>query len=116
VEALIDFGEGEDIEEGVFEQGTLVLTSRSSAYAKTCLARAEAKALLSQIQRHLSDNRRGELVRSGIKMAIFGPPNAGKSSLFNYLGPSLPFFSSPSSNIANVVLTMVFIQQTVQHQ
>ncbi|KAF8164309.1 GTP-binding protein TrmE N-terminus-domain-containing protein [Pholiota molesta] len=68
VEALIDFGEGEDIEEGVFEQ-----------------ARAEAKALLSQIQIHLSDNRRGELVRSGIKMAIFGPPNAGKSSLFNYL-------------------------------
>ncbi|KAF9475886.1 tRNA modification GTPase TrmE [Pholiota conissans] len=68
VEAVIDFGEGEGIEEGVYEQ-----------------AKAEASALLSQIQKHLSDNRRGELVRSGIKMAIFGPPNAGKSSLFNYL-------------------------------
>ncbi|KAF5320663.1 hypothetical protein D9619_001193 [Psilocybe cf. subviscida] len=68
VEALIDFGEGEDIEEGVYEQ-----------------AKVEATALLSRIQKHLSDNRRGELVRSGIKMAIFGPPNAGKSSLFNYL-------------------------------
>ena len=43
-------------------------------------------SLLSQIQKHLSDNRRGELVRSGIKMVIFGPPNAGKSSLFNFLG------------------------------
>ncbi|KAJ3512923.1 hypothetical protein NLJ89_g3247 [Agrocybe chaxingu] len=68
VEALIDFGEGEDIEEGVYDR-----------------AKAEASTLLSQIQGHLADSRKGELVRSGIKMAIFGPPNAGKSSLFNYL-------------------------------
>ncbi|KIM42801.1 hypothetical protein M413DRAFT_26792 [Hebeloma cylindrosporum] len=68
VEALIDFGEGEDIEDGVYEQ-----------------AKIEASHLLAQIKNHLSDNRRGELVRSGIKMTIFGPPNAGKSSLFNYL-------------------------------
>ncbi|KAF8164832.1 tRNA modification GTPase TrmE [Crassisporium funariophilum] len=68
IEALIDFGEGEDIEEGVYDQ-----------------ARSQVVALLSQIQAHLSDNRRGELIRSGIRMAIFGPPNAGKSSLFNYL-------------------------------
>jgi tRNA modification GTPase len=86
VEALIDFGEGEDIEEGVFEQGMFTLILLFSTYANSCVARAEVKALLSQIQTHLSDNRRGELVRSGIKMAIFGPPNAGKSSLFNYLG------------------------------
>ncbi|PPQ83643.1 hypothetical protein CVT25_006249 [Psilocybe cyanescens] len=69
VEALIDFGEGEDIEEGVYEQ----------------VAKVEASELYSTIQKHLSDNRRGEVIRSGIKMAIFGPPNAGKSSLFNYL-------------------------------
>jgi tRNA U34 5-carboxymethylaminomethyl modifying GTPase MnmE/TrmE len=49
-------------------------------------ARSQATTLLSHIQKHLSDNRRGEVVRSGIKMAIFGPPNAGKSSLFNFLG------------------------------
>jgi hypothetical protein len=28
VEALIDFGEGEDIEEGVYEQGVLLLSFR----------------------------------------------------------------------------------------
>ena len=53
------------------------------------LARAEASSLLEEIERHLSDGRRGELMRSGIKITIFGPPNAGKSSLFNYLGTYL---------------------------
>ncbi|KDQ21083.1 hypothetical protein BOTBODRAFT_183736 [Botryobasidium botryosum FD-172 SS1] len=68
VEALIDFGEGEDIEEGVYQQ-----------------ARDLTLNLREKINGHLSDNRRGELVRSGIRIAIFGPPNAGKSSLLNFL-------------------------------
>ncbi|KAF8897157.1 tRNA modification GTPase TrmE [Infundibulicybe gibba] len=61
VEALIDFGEGEDIEDGVYEQ-----------------ARERAQRLLHTIQSHLQDNRRGELIRSGIRLSIFGPPNAGR--------------------------------------
>ncbi|RPD62049.1 tRNA modification GTPase TrmE [Lentinus tigrinus ALCF2SS1-6] len=68
VEALIDFGEGEEIEEGVFEQ-----------------ARGRVLKLRDTIRHHLSDNRRGEIMRSGIRLAIFGPPNAGKSSLLNFL-------------------------------
>ncbi|KAJ3932152.1 MAG: hypothetical protein NXY57DRAFT_918753 [Lentinula lateritia] len=68
VEALIDFGEGEDLEEGVFEQ-----------------ARAKAFQLHQTIQAHLEDGRRGEIIRSGLRVAIFGPPNAGKSSLLNFL-------------------------------
>ncbi|GBE79231.1 tRNA modification GTPase TrmE [Sparassis latifolia] len=68
VEALIDFGEGEEIEKGVYE-----------------LARKRALVLYHTIQHHLSDNRRGEILRSGIRLAIFGPPNAGKSSLLNFL-------------------------------
>ncbi|KDQ28790.1 hypothetical protein PLEOSDRAFT_1039110 [Pleurotus ostreatus PC15] len=68
VEALIDFGEGEEIEEGVYEQ-----------------AQVEARNLLRAINGHLNDRRRGEILRTGIRLAIFGPPNAGKSSLLNFL-------------------------------
>ncbi|KAK0242322.1 tRNA modification GTPase TrmE [Armillaria nabsnona] len=68
MEALIDFGEGEDIEDGVYEQ-----------------ARERVKNLCNTIEGHLRDKRRGEIIRSGIRLAIFGPPNAGKSSLLNFL-------------------------------
>jgi len=53
-------------------------------------AREKALNLHCTIQSHLSDHRRGEVIRSGIRLAIFGPPNAGKSSLLNFLGMSTP--------------------------
>jgi len=34
---------------------------------------------------HLADAGRGERLREGLRMAIVGPPNAGKSSLLNWL-------------------------------
>ena len=41
--------------------------------------------LCEEMRRHLDDGRRGERLRSGVHVAILGPPNAGKSSLLNIL-------------------------------
>lgn len=41
--------------------------------------------LQHEITAHLDDNRRGERLRDGVRVAIIGAPNAGKSSLLNTL-------------------------------
>lgn len=43
------------------------------------------EALAADMRRHLDDRHRGERVREGYRIAIIGPPNAGKSSLLNAL-------------------------------
>lgn len=67
LEADLDFPD-EDLPEGVADQ-----------------VRPKIIELLSAIDVHLADNRRGERLRSGVQIAILGPPNAGKSSLLNAL-------------------------------
>ncbi|XP_016842569.1 tRNA modification GTPase GTPBP3, mitochondrial isoform X1 [Nasonia vitripennis] len=68
IEAYIDFGEEENIESQVFEQCNIDL-----------------KDLTKQIEKHLSDGRKGEILRNGIRTVILGEPNVGKSSLLNRL-------------------------------
>ncbi len=43
------------------------------------------ESIAQEIEEHLSDNRRGEILRDGFHIAIVGAPNAGKSSLLNVL-------------------------------
>ena len=67
LEADIDFPD-EDLPEGV-----------AAAVAP------EIEELATEMRRHLDDGRRGEILREGFHIAIIGPPNAGKSSLLNWL-------------------------------
>ncbi|KAG8689148.1 mitochondrial splicing system protein [Ceratobasidium sp. 423] len=86
-EAIIDFGEGEEIEDGVWTQ----LIDQTTG-------------LVTLIRSHLNDSRRGEILRSGVKLAIFGAPNAGKSSLLNYLAARPAAIVTPIAGTTRDVL------------
>ncbi|CAG8433334.1 13065_t:CDS:10 [Ambispora gerdemannii] len=78
VEAVIDFGEEENIEDGVLDR-----------------VRRNIHNLVKIMSDHINDNRRGEILRDGIHVTIMGPPNAGKSSFLNYLAQRQAAIVSP---------------------
>ena len=67
VEAKIDFPD-EDLPENIIKE--IQKTSNN---------------VLKEIKKTLNDQKVGERIREGFKIAIIGPPNSGKSSLLNYL-------------------------------
>ncbi len=67
VEAKIDFPE-DDLPEDVIKN-----------------IKIDSKKIRNEIEKILNDQKVGERIREGFKIAIIGPANAGKSSLLNYL-------------------------------
>ncbi|XP_035888421.1 tRNA modification GTPase GTPBP3, mitochondrial isoform X2 [Phyllostomus discolor] len=61
VEAYIDFGEDDNLEEGVLER-----------------ADSQVQELEVALNAHLRDARRGQRLRSGAHVVVTGPPNAGR--------------------------------------
>jgi len=47
--------------------------------------KAKSETIKSEIKKTLNDQKVGERIREGFRIAIVGPTNAGKSSLLNYL-------------------------------
>lgn len=68
IEAELDFSDEDDIPGSVADQ-----------------IWSDMQSLLGDILGHLDKASYGEIVRTGLKVALIGPPNAGKSSLLNCL-------------------------------
>ena len=92
-EALIDFGEdAEDV------------TTEALRGAVT-----KVRELRSEVEAQLYDGGRGEVVREGVRVAILGPPNAGKSTLLNALA------QRPAAIVSDVAgTTRDVVQVTLQ--
>lgn len=67
VEAVIDFAD-EDLPDGIVDR-----------------VDGSVQILADEISAHLEGTKRAEKVRDGLRVAIVGPPNVGKSSLINRL-------------------------------
>ncbi|KKZ64495.1 tRNA modification GTPase [[Emmonsia] crescens] len=90
MEALIDFSEDQHFDESVEEFVSSIT--------------GEIRNLVRQINLHIENASKGELLRSGIKVALLGAPNAGKSSLLNRIvGREAAIVSSEEGTTRDIV-------------
>jgi tRNA modification GTPase len=91
VEARIDFSDEADVPEDLLGP-----------------ALDAAQQLRSEIAAALADGHRGERLRDGLVVAIAGPPNAGKSTLFNRLARREAAIVSPFAGTTRDVIEVHF--------
>lgn len=89
LEAYIDFGEDENIEADTIAE-----------------VKRDVEEIIRDIRKFLRDGRRGEMRRHGVKTAILGEPNVGKSSFMNHI------CQKPISIVASVAGTTRDIIET----
>ncbi|KAI0470881.1 GTP-binding protein TrmE N-terminus-domain-containing protein [Xylariaceae sp. FL0804] len=90
LEALIDFQEDQHLDE--------------SPAALVGAVTDQVRAIMRSIDLHEAAGRRSELLRSGIEVALVGPPNAGKSSLMNQIvGREASIVSGESGTTRDIV-------------
>jgi tRNA modification GTPase len=90
IEALIDFSEDQHFDESPAELLTNV--------------KAMVEQILHSIQLHKLGSQRSELLRHGVRIALLGPPNVGKSSLMNQIvGREASIVSSEAGTTRDVV-------------
>jgi tRNA modification GTPase len=90
IEALIDFSEDQHFDESPAELLTNV--------------KRLVEEILHSIQLHKLGSQRSELLRNGIRIALLGPPNAGKSSLMNQIvGREASIVSSEAGTTRDIV-------------
>ena len=102
-EAVINFGDDEDLDpsleglDGTGDDHTGEITFWGAIPPKITL-------LIKRMERHLSDSQRGEILRNGLKVAIIGPPNSGKSSPLNLLADREAAIVSPIAGTTRDVI------------
>ncbi len=71
----------------------------------------EVIKLVKEISNHLEDQKRGQRLRDGVRVAIVGEPNVGKSTLLNKLcGREAAIVSSIPGTTRDVIESCVNIQ------
>ena len=87
IEAELDFADEDDVPGSVSDQ-----------------VWQEVEVLAGSIRKHLDDQNRGEIVRRGLRIALMGKPNAGKSSLLNALAKREIAIVTPQAGTTRDVL------------